>query len=486
MSKDENPKPVIYKGCELWDEMYGAKEYVPKPFKKICVTNPIVVISSSNNNSSSSSSLIFNSVMEYLIHPFLSLEIHNYIIDNNKEQIIGDILKCHVGIKCHDQNIISLNGSSSQEKMVTKKNQVIGEISTTTSQDKKTILVTSSNYSILSDNETKPISEISINPISEIFAWVTALNHMADLENNVELKQFAFILKKSCIVLVESGKMTSDLVTNIKILNGECLLKNELENVVKKATTIDPDILTTQMFIFIINTILTDYISSEFKLNFPKKYLEFLFKTGLYDIEIPFINVNYYQTALNIQLVFNQPNDYVLKSDENLWEIIIGLLFFYGVYELEYYDSDADSVEEENYKKKINTLVEQQRQRVNFFFSIICTSFYKIYNIKIDADECINPKGDFTEKANKFIETIEKMDDLHHLFNGPMHIKSFTLSIVNILSKLETVDIEYILNNFALIEQFFLSAVIKELDKEAEMIELVRLTSSLFVEEEKN
>lgn len=51
----------------------------------------------------------------------------------------------------------------------------------------------------------------STNPIASIFAWTRGLEHRAKLDNTPELGTFALALEKSCVDVVESGKMTKDL-----------------------------------------------------------------------------------------------------------------------------------------------------------------------------------------------------------------------------------------------------------------------------------
>lgn len=51
----------------------------------------------------------------------------------------------------------------------------------------------------------------STNPIASIYAWTRGLEHRAKLDNNAELARFALLLEKSCVDVVDSGKMTKDL-----------------------------------------------------------------------------------------------------------------------------------------------------------------------------------------------------------------------------------------------------------------------------------
>lgn len=58
--------------------------------------------------------------------------------------------------------------------------------------------------------------ETSTNPIASIFAWTRGLGHRAELDNNLQLKNFAKTLEKVCIETIESGFMTKDLAICIK------------------------------------------------------------------------------------------------------------------------------------------------------------------------------------------------------------------------------------------------------------------------------
>ena len=53
--------------------------------------------------------------------------------------------------------------------------------------------------------------ETSTNSIASIFAWTGGLKHRANLDNNIELKNFCEILEKTVIKTVERGEMTKDL-----------------------------------------------------------------------------------------------------------------------------------------------------------------------------------------------------------------------------------------------------------------------------------
>ena len=53
--------------------------------------------------------------------------------------------------------------------------------------------------------------ETSTNSIASIFAWTGGLKHRANLDNNIELKNFCEILEKTVITTVERGEMTKDL-----------------------------------------------------------------------------------------------------------------------------------------------------------------------------------------------------------------------------------------------------------------------------------
>ncbi len=51
----------------------------------------------------------------------------------------------------------------------------------------------------------------STNPIASIFAWSRALSYRAKIDETPEIGEFASTLEKTCVDLVESGKMTKDL-----------------------------------------------------------------------------------------------------------------------------------------------------------------------------------------------------------------------------------------------------------------------------------
>lgn len=53
--------------------------------------------------------------------------------------------------------------------------------------------------------------ETSTNPIASIFAWTRGLAHRGKLDGNQPLIDFAEKLERTCIEVVESGKMTKDL-----------------------------------------------------------------------------------------------------------------------------------------------------------------------------------------------------------------------------------------------------------------------------------
>ncbi|KAM3721145.1 Isocitrate dehydrogenase [Dirofilaria immitis] len=51
----------------------------------------------------------------------------------------------------------------------------------------------------------------STNPVACIFAWSRGLDHRGKLDNNTELRRFAYMLEKACTTTIEEGKMTKDL-----------------------------------------------------------------------------------------------------------------------------------------------------------------------------------------------------------------------------------------------------------------------------------
>ncbi|AER40644.1 MAG: NADP-dependent isocitrate dehydrogenase [Flavobacteriales bacterium] len=63
----------------------------------------------------------------------------------------------------------------------------------------------------------------STNPIASIFAWTRGLKHRAFLDKNYPLKNFSEKLEKSCLEVIESGKMTKDL---FKLIYGSNDIKN--------------------------------------------------------------------------------------------------------------------------------------------------------------------------------------------------------------------------------------------------------------------
>lgn len=70
----------------------------------------------------------------------------------------------------------------------------------------------------------------SSNSVATIFAWSGALRKRGELDNNIELVNFANKLEKATIATIESGKMTGDLayiskLDNIKVLDSEEFIK---------------------------------------------------------------------------------------------------------------------------------------------------------------------------------------------------------------------------------------------------------------------
>ena len=56
----------------------------------------------------------------------------------------------------------------------------------------------------------------STNPVATIFAWTGALAKRGEMDNNVELVDFAHRLEKATIDTIESGYMTGDLASLYK------------------------------------------------------------------------------------------------------------------------------------------------------------------------------------------------------------------------------------------------------------------------------
>lgn len=66
--------------------------------------------------------------------------------------------------------------------------------------------------------------QTSTNPVATIFAWSGALKKRGELDNNLELEQFAERLEQAVLKVIESGKMTKDLAaittqTSVTVLN---------------------------------------------------------------------------------------------------------------------------------------------------------------------------------------------------------------------------------------------------------------------------
>ena len=66
--------------------------------------------------------------------------------------------------------------------------------------------------------------ETSTNPVATIFAWSGALRKRGELDDNLELEQFADKLEQAVLKVIESGKMTKDLAaitteTSVTVLN---------------------------------------------------------------------------------------------------------------------------------------------------------------------------------------------------------------------------------------------------------------------------
>jgi len=55
----------------------------------------------------------------------------------------------------------------------------------------------------------------STNPIASIFAWTQGLAHRGRLDQNTKLVQWAELLERTCVQVIEEGKMTKDLAVCI-------------------------------------------------------------------------------------------------------------------------------------------------------------------------------------------------------------------------------------------------------------------------------
>lgn len=72
--------------------------------------------------------------------------------------------------------------------------------------------------------------ETSTNPIATIFAWSGALRKRGELDNNIELMEFANNLEKASLQTINEGYMTKDLallseLDNIKVTNSDEFIK---------------------------------------------------------------------------------------------------------------------------------------------------------------------------------------------------------------------------------------------------------------------
>ncbi len=72
--------------------------------------------------------------------------------------------------------------------------------------------------------------QTSTNPVATIFAWSGALKKRGELDNNLELEQFAERLELAVLKVIESGKMTKDLAaitteTSVTVLNSLDFIK---------------------------------------------------------------------------------------------------------------------------------------------------------------------------------------------------------------------------------------------------------------------
>ena len=61
--------------------------------------------------------------------------------------------------------------------------------------------------------EGKPTST---NPIASIYAWTRGLQARGRMDNTPDVVNFALLLEKVCVDMVESGKMTKDLAILIR------------------------------------------------------------------------------------------------------------------------------------------------------------------------------------------------------------------------------------------------------------------------------
>lgn len=82
--------------------------------------------------------------------------------------------------------------------------------------------------------EGKPTST---NPIASIFAWTGGLKYRGKFDHNDELIDFAKKLEKTCIEVVESGKMTKDLalLTKPKVTEEDYLTTQEFLDAIQNA-----------------------------------------------------------------------------------------------------------------------------------------------------------------------------------------------------------------------------------------------------------
>lgn len=80
--------------------------------------------------------------------------------------------------------------------------------------------------------------ETSTNPIASIFAWTRGLAHRGKLDENSALIDFSEKLERTCVEVVESGKMTKDLALLIhgdKLQRGDYLNTQEFLNAIDEA-----------------------------------------------------------------------------------------------------------------------------------------------------------------------------------------------------------------------------------------------------------
>ncbi len=76
--------------------------------------------------------------------------------------------------------------------------------------------------------------DTSTNPMATIFAWSGALRKRGELDNNIELENFATSLEKACFDTLNSGIMTKDLVHLAEGLNTKAVNSKEFIKEIRK------------------------------------------------------------------------------------------------------------------------------------------------------------------------------------------------------------------------------------------------------------